>query len=104
MLSGETLGAYCLSEPAAGSDVAAMTTRAEADGAVTEAGEPAAYRISGTKSWISHAGHADYYTTFARTSPEGSRGISCFVVPADAERSRLRRPREEDGPALRHRP
>ncbi len=86
MLSGETLGAYCLSEPAAGSDVAAMTTRAEAEaeGAASGPGEPAAYRISGTKAWISHAGHADYYTTFARTSPEGARGISCFVVPADA--------------------
>ncbi len=83
MLSGDQLGAYCLSEPEAGSDVAAMTTRAEGEGAGTD-GEPAAYRIKGRKAWISHAGHADYYTTFARTSPEGSRGISCFVVPGDA--------------------
>jgi alkylation response protein AidB-like acyl-CoA dehydrogenase len=86
MLSGETLGAYCLSEPEAGSDVAAMTTRAEPDDAAgTSAdGEPAAYRITGRKAWISHAGHADYYTTFARTSPEGSHGISCFVIPSEA--------------------
>ncbi|MFZ1373170.1 MAG: acyl-CoA dehydrogenase family protein [Nostocoides sp.] len=76
MLSGQTLGAYSLSEPQAGSDIASMTTRARRDG--TD------YLISGTKSWISHAGHADYYTTFARTSDDGGRGLSCFVVPADA--------------------
>jgi len=80
MLSGEQLGAYCLSEPLAGSDIGSMTTRAHGEG-----GEPAAYRIRGRKAWISHAGHADYYTTFARTSDEGGRGLSCFVVPADAE-------------------
>jgi len=76
MLSGETLGAYALSEAQAGSDVASMTTRARRDGSD--------YLISGTKSWISHAGHADYYTTFARTSDDGGRGISCFIVPADS--------------------
>jgi alkylation response protein AidB-like acyl-CoA dehydrogenase len=76
MLSGETLGAYCLSEPLAGSDIASMTTRAVGDGT--------AYVLNGTKSWISHAGHADFYTTFARTSDDGGRGLSCFVVPADA--------------------
>ena len=76
MLSGDQLGAYCLSEPTSGSDVASMTTRATplADG----------YALKGTKAWISHAGHADYYTTFARTSDDGSRGLSCFVVPADS--------------------
>ena len=76
MLSGETLGAYALSEAQAGSDVASMTTRARRDGSD--------YLISGTKSWISHAGHADYYTTFARTSDDAGRGISCFIVPADS--------------------
>ena len=76
MLSGETLGAYALSEPLAGSDIGAMTTRATADGDD--------WRIRGRKAWISHAGHADYYTTFARTSEDGGRGVSCFVVPADA--------------------
>jgi alkylation response protein AidB-like acyl-CoA dehydrogenase len=76
MLSGTQLGAYCLSEPLAGSDIGSMTTRAERDGT--------AYVLSGTKSWISHASHADFYTTFARTSDDGGRGISCFVVPADA--------------------
>ncbi len=91
MLSGDQLGAYCLSEPLAGSDIASMSTRAVGDPGTTEkdeaaaaGGEPSAYRITGRKSWISHAGHADYYTTFARTSDDGGRGLSCFVVPADA--------------------
>ena len=77
MLSGEQLGAYCLSEPQAGSDVAAIRTRAVRDGD--------GYVLTGGKAWISHAGHADFYTTFARTSDDGGRGLSCFLVPADAE-------------------
>ncbi|MFK5647315.1 acyl-CoA dehydrogenase family protein [Ornithinimicrobium sp. LYQ121] len=77
MLSGEQLGAYCLSEPQAGSDVAAIRTRAVRDGDD--------YVLTGGKAWISHAGHADFYTTFARTSDQGGRGLSCFLVPADAE-------------------
>lgn len=77
MLSGGQLGAYCLSEPLAGSDIASMTTRATRDGDQ--------YVLKGRKAWISHAGHADYYTTFARTSDDGGRGLSCLVVPADAE-------------------
>ena len=81
MLSGEQLGAYCLSERSAGSDVAAMTTRATPD----DEASPTAYRIKGTKSWISHAGHADFYTSFVRTSDDGGRGLSCFVVPGDAQ-------------------
>ncbi|GAB3107748.1 acyl-CoA dehydrogenase family protein [Janibacter alkaliphilus] len=73
MLSGEQLGAYALSEPLAGSDIGAMTTRATADGDD--------WRIRGRKAWISHAGHANFYTTFAKT---GDDRASCFVVPADA--------------------
>ena len=75
MLSGEQLGAYALSEPLAGSDIAAMTTRATPDGD--------GWMIRGRKAWISHAGHADFYTTFARTGDTG--GVSCFVVPGDAD-------------------
>jgi alkylation response protein AidB-like acyl-CoA dehydrogenase len=75
MLAGHLLGAYCLSEPHAGSDAAALTTRAER----TEGG----YRLSGTKAWITHGGVADVYNVMARTSDEGARGISCFVVPAE---------------------
>jgi alkylation response protein AidB-like acyl-CoA dehydrogenase len=81
MLSGEQLGAYCLSERSAGSDVAAMTTRATPD----DEASPTAYTLKGTKSWISHAGHADFYTSFVRTSDDGGRGLSCFVVPGDAD-------------------
>ncbi len=80
MLSGEQLGAYCLSERQAGSDVGSMTTRATPDGPAT----PRSYRVKGTKAWISHAGHADFYTAFVRTSDDGSRGLSCLVVPGDA--------------------
>jgi alkylation response protein AidB-like acyl-CoA dehydrogenase len=79
MLGGELLGAYCLSEPQSGSDAAALATRAVADGD--------GYRVDGVKAWISHAGQADFYTLFARTSgepagPERARGISCLHVPA----------------------
>lgn len=75
MLSGDTLGGYCLSESQAGSDVSAMTTKA----VKTDSG----YKITGTKAWISHAGHADFYIVFARTSDDRSRGISAFMVDAD---------------------
>jgi len=79
MLGGEMLGAYCLSEPASGSDAAAMRTTAVADGPE--------YVLDGVKAWISHAGQADFYTVFARTSgdhegPGRARGISCLHVPA----------------------
>ncbi len=79
MLSGELLGAYCLSEPQAGSDVAAISTRA------TLTDDGASYRLKGTKAWISHAGNADFYTTFVRTSEDGGRGLSCIVVPTGVD-------------------
>ena len=80
MLGGDQLGAYCLSEPASGSDAAAVRTTAQADGPD--------YVVNGVKAWISHAGQADFYTLFARTSgdhegPGRARGISCLHVPAD---------------------
>jgi alkylation response protein AidB-like acyl-CoA dehydrogenase len=74
LLSGELLGAYCLSEAQAGSDPAAMRTRAVRDGAD--------YVISGAKAWTTHGGAADFYTVMVRTSDDGGRGISCFLVPA----------------------
>ncbi len=77
MLSGNQLGAYCLSEPLAGSDIASMATRATPTG-------DGSYSLKGTKAWISHAGHADYYTTFARTADTGGKGLSTFILPADA--------------------
>jgi alkylation response protein AidB-like acyl-CoA dehydrogenase len=76
MLSGQLLGGYCLSEADAGSDPGAMRARAErSDGG---------YVVSGTKAWVTHGGEADFYTLFARTSEDRSRGISCFLVPAGA--------------------
>jgi alkylation response protein AidB-like acyl-CoA dehydrogenase len=73
LIGGDLLGAYCLSEPDAGSDPGAMRTRATR----TEHG----WRLDGTKAWVTHGGQADFYTVLARTG-EGSRGISCFLVPA----------------------
>lgn len=74
MLGGSLLGAYSLSEPHAGSDPSAMTCKAEA--------EDGGYRVSGTKSWITNGGKADFYTLFARTGSDRSRGVSCFLAPA----------------------
>jgi len=74
---GEAIAAFALSEPGAGSDVAAMTTRATRDG-----GD---WVLDGGKTWISNGGIADFYCVFARTGEaSGTRGISAFVVPADA--------------------
>jgi alkylation response protein AidB-like acyl-CoA dehydrogenase len=77
MLAGTTLGAYCLSEPHAGSDAAALRTRAEATGS--------GYHLTGTKAWITHGGVADVYNVLARTGGDGPRGISCLLVPGAAE-------------------
>lgn len=76
MIGGSLLGGYCLSEADAGSDPAAMRCAAvPVDGG---------YRLTGSKAWVTHGGEADFYTVFARTSDHRSRGISCFLVPADA--------------------
>ncbi len=73
---GEKLAAFALSEPAAGSDVAALATTAKA--------VPGGYILDGTKTWISNGGIADFYTVFARTGEApGAKGLSCFVVAAD---------------------
>ena len=74
MLGGELLGAYCLSEPHAGSDPAAMRTTARREGDE--------YVLNGAKAWTTHGGQADYYKIMARTSDDRN-GISCFLVPAD---------------------
>jgi len=75
MLSGDSLGAYCLSEPHSGSDAAALTTRATRDGD--------SYRVDGQKAWITHGGVADFYNVMVRTSDDGARGISCLLIPGD---------------------
>lgn len=74
--SGDKIAAFALSEGKAGSDVAAMATTAEQDGD--------SYVLNGSKTWISNAGIADFYTVFARTGEApGARGLSAFVVDAD---------------------
>uniref|UniRef100_UPI000378F157 acyl-CoA dehydrogenase family protein n=1 Tax=Streptomyces xiaopingdaonensis TaxID=1565415 RepID=UPI000378F157 len=77
MLGGGLLGAYCLSEPTSGSDAASLRTRAVREGDT--------WVLHGTKAWITHGGVADFYTVLARTGGEGSRGITAFLVPGDAE-------------------
>ena len=77
LVGGELLGAYCLSEPHAGSDAAALSTSATRDGD--------GYLLTGSKAWVSHAPYADYFTVLARTSDDGPRGISCFYIPAGVE-------------------
>jgi acyl-CoA dehydrogenase len=73
--SGAAIAAFALSEPDAGSDVAALACAARDDGD--------AYVIDGEKTWISNGGIADFYCVFARTGEQpGTRGISAFVVPA----------------------
>jgi alkylation response protein AidB-like acyl-CoA dehydrogenase len=76
MLGGSKVGGYSLSEPQAGSDAAALRCKAEkVDGG---------YKITGTKSWITHGGRADFYALFARTGA-GSSGVSCFLAPGSAD-------------------
>ena len=74
---GKAIAAFALSEPEAGSDVAAMATTAKLDGNQ--------FRLDGEKTWISNGGIADHYVVFARTGEApGARGLSAFVVDADA--------------------
>jgi len=75
--AGKVIPAFALTEPQSGSDVAAITTTATADGT--------GFRIDGEKTYISNGGIADWYVVFARTGEApGSRGLSAFVVPADS--------------------
>jgi acyl-CoA dehydrogenase len=77
VVRGEAIAAFALSEPEAGSDVAAMSTTAVPDG-------PDHVRIDGRKMWISNGGIADYYIVFARSGEApGARGLSAYVVDAD---------------------
>ncbi|PTL88937.1 acyl-CoA dehydrogenase [Halomonas litopenaei] len=79
MVSGEWLGSYCLTEPGAGSDAANLRTKAVRDGDD--------YVIDGAKMFISGAGSTEVLVVMARTGEpdSGARGVSAFVVPADAE-------------------
>ncbi|MEU0207244.1 acyl-CoA dehydrogenase family protein [Streptomyces canus] len=74
---GSAVAAFALSEPGAGSDAAALSLSAHPDG-------PSRWRLTGEKCWISNAPEADFYTVFARTTPDsGARGVTAFLVPAD---------------------
>lgn len=76
LASGEYLGAFGLTEPGAGSDAAALKTRAVRDGDY--------YKLNGSKIFITNAGEADVYIVFAKTDPEkGSAGITAFIVEKD---------------------
>ncbi len=78
MLTGEALGAFALTEPGAGSDAGAIRTRAERVG---PADAPSAYRLTGTKIWISNAPEADRYLVFATLDPDAGPGaITAFLV------------------------
>lgn len=77
LVTGEKLGSYCLTEPGSGSDAASLRTSATKDGDE--------YVINGSKMFISGAGETDVMVVMARTGEAGPKGISAFVVPADAE-------------------
>jgi len=77
LASGEALGCYALTEPGSGSDPASLTTRAERDGD--------GWLITGSKIFITLGTWAKLALVFARTGGEGARGITCFLVPTDAD-------------------
>ncbi|WP_105215907.1 MULTISPECIES: acyl-CoA dehydrogenase family protein [unclassified Pseudoalteromonas] len=77
LVTGEKLASYCLTEPGSGSDAASLKTKAVRDGDH--------YYITGSKMFISGAGSTEVLVVMARTGEEGPKGISAFVVPADAE-------------------
>jgi len=82
LASGEVLGAFALTEPASGSDAAALQTTARRVGAE--------WVLSGTKVFISNIGEAGVYLVFARTGPEPrAAGVSAFIVPGDSDGLRI---------------
>ena len=91
MASGEIIGSFCLTEPDAGSDAAALRTTALRDGN--------GYVLNGTKRYITNAPRADVFTVMARSDPEtpGARGVSAFVVEADTPGIRLGKPEKKMG-------
>lgn len=78
MAAGERIGAYCITEPHAGTDVGSLSTTAVADGD--------SYVLNGTKSYVTNACHAGIFIVFAKTHPEdGRHGMSCFAVEAGSK-------------------
>nr|WP_321358993.1 acyl-CoA dehydrogenase family protein [uncultured Hyphomonas sp.] len=76
LTSMELIASYCLTEPGAGSDAASLKTKAVRDGDD--------YIITGSKQFISGAGTSDIYVLMARTSDDGAKGVSTFIIPKDA--------------------
>ncbi|HEX3552113.1 MAG TPA: acyl-CoA dehydrogenase family protein [Thermoanaerobaculia bacterium] len=90
LAAGQTLGAFGLTEPGAGSDAGSLKTTARRDGDV--------WILNGEKAWITNAGFAGWYVVVARTNPEaGKRGLSAFVVPGDAPGFSVGQPEEKLG-------
>jgi alkylation response protein AidB-like acyl-CoA dehydrogenase len=90
LASGEAVGGFGLTEPGAGSDAGSLKTTARRDGD--------AWILNGQKAWITNAGYAKYFVVLARTDPAaGKRGISAFVVPADAPGFSVGPPEEKMG-------
>ncbi|HHY0418613.1 TPA: acyl-CoA dehydrogenase family protein [Vibrio parahaemolyticus] len=77
LVTGEWLGSYCLTEPNAGSDAASLSTNAHKKGDT--------YVLNGGKAFISGAGETDVLVVMARTGEAGAKGVSAFVVPAQAD-------------------
>src|SRR5208282_1578208 len=83
LATGEILGAFALTEPAAGSDAAAIQTRAELRSSTSFTSSPSStsYVLSGTKTWVTNGSHAGVFLIFAKTQPDlGGRGITTFLV------------------------
>ena len=89
LINGQSLASYCLTEPDAGSDAAHLRTRARRDGDD--------YLIDGSKCFISGAGSTQVLIVMARTGEDGAKGISCFLVPADAPGVRYGRNEDKMG-------
>lgn len=89
LINGQSLASYCLTEPDAGSDAAHLRTRARRDGND--------YVIDGSKCFISGAGSTQVLIVMARTGEDGAKGISCFLVPADAPGVRYGRNEDKMG-------
>lgn len=89
LVSGHKLASYCLTEPGSGSDAAGMKTKADNKGNH--------YVLNGSKVFISGAGSTQILVVMARTGEEGAKGISAFVVPADANGVSYGKPEEKMG-------
>ncbi len=90
MAAGEKIGAYCLTEPNAGTDAASLATSAEDKGDH--------YLINGTKTFVTSAMYAGVFIVFAKTDPDaGYKGVTCFIVDADSDGITLGNPEKKMG-------